>query len=477
MAHDVLMPKMGYDMEEGKILRWLKQEGEAVTKGQPIAEIETDKIAIEIEAFASGVLTKILVPAGEMAPVGSAIGLIGQPGEKTAAPPPKDEKAAPGRSDKAAPDAAAVAKPTKPVLDEGTEANSGASPAIPAPDATAELTAAAPQKPEAASASKTEAAASANKTEAAAPLSKTDAPTSGERVKASPLARKMALDKGIELTKLTGSGPGGRIVKKDVEGAESAAPEAAAPSATEATTQVAAGVPGQAALAGVGRRVPLSGMRKAIARRMAESKAPVPHFYVTMAVDMDAAMALRTQINGSLEKDDKISVNDFIIKACALALRKHQSLNAVFAGDAIVYPDEIAISVAVAIDEGLIAPDIHRADEKSIGTIAREVKDKARRAKEGKLTPDEYGRGTFTVSNLGMFGVEAFTAIITLPQSAAIAVGAMQREPVVRNDQVVPGQIMRFTVSADHRVTDGAGSAQFAAEVKRLLENPLQLLL
>jgi pyruvate dehydrogenase E2 component (dihydrolipoamide acetyltransferase) len=196
-----------------------------------------------------------------------------------------------------------------------------------------------------------------------------------------------------------------------------------------------------------------------------------------MAVDMDAAMKLRTQLNEGLEKDEKISVNDMIIKACALALRKHPSLNAVFAGDGILQPDEIAISVAVAIDEGLIAPDIHRADEKSIGTIAREVKDKARRAKEGKLSPDEYGRGTFTVSNLGMYGVEEFTAIITLPQSAAVAVGGVLNVPVVKNGLVVPGQVMRFTVSADHRVTDGAGSAQFGAEVKRLLENPMQLLI
>lgn len=417
MAHDVLMPKMGYDMEEGKILRWLKQEGEAVTKGEAIAEIETDKIAIEIEAFASGVLAKILVGEGQNAAVGSPIGIIGEPGEKVAASSGTPQGA----------------QPAKTGAGEGPEAKSTSAPAEPAAAKTA------PAQPQQAH---------------------------GERIFASPLAKKMAQDKGVELSSLTGSGPNGRIVKKDVEAAQGGAAPSAAPKAAAAP-----------APAGEGRKVPLSAMRKAIARRMVESKAPVPHFYVTMAVDMDAAMALRTQINAGLEKDDKISVNDMIIKACAIALRKHQSLNAVFAGDAIVYPDEIAISVAVAIDEGLIAPDIHRADEKSIGTIAREVKDKAKRAKEGKLSPDEYGRGTFTVSNLGMFGVEAFTAIITLPQSAAVAVGAVSKEPVVRGDQVVPGQVMRFTVSADHRVTDGAGSAQFGAEVKRLLENPMQLLI
>jgi pyruvate dehydrogenase E2 component (dihydrolipoamide acetyltransferase) len=412
MANNVLMPKMGYDMEEGKILRWLKNEGDQVTKGEPIAEIETDKVAIEIEAFASGVLTQILVKAGETAPVGEAIGVIGEPGEKAPA--------------KAAPKAEAKAG-----AGEGKEAKPAAAPAEPA----------------------------AAKSQAPAPKAQ-----EGERLKSSPLARKVATDLGVDLHGVEGTGPGGRIVKKDVEAAAGGAPKAAPAAAA-------------AAPAAGGKKIPLSAMRKAIARRMVESKAPVPHFYVTMAVDMEAAMKLRTQLNEGLEKDDKISVNDMIIKACALALRKHPSLNAVFAGDGILQPEEIAISVAVAIDEGLIAPDIHRADEKSIGTIAREVKDKARRAKEGKLTPDEYGRGTFTVSNLGMYGVEEFTAIITLPQSAAVAVGAVLNVPVVKNGVVVPGQVMRFTVSADHRVTDGAGSAQFAAEVKRLLENPMQLLI
>lgn len=416
MASEVLMPKMGYDMEEGKILRWLKAEGDKIAKGEPIAEIETDKVAIEIEAFDSGVLAKILVPAGESAKVGSAIGVIGAPGEKVSVPAAAPQGAKPEQTGKG----------------EGGEARSAAAPKA-APAAINE-------RPQAA-----------------------HAEAGGERLKASPLARKVAQDLGVELGGLAGSGPGGRIVKKDVEGAAHAPRPQAAGAA--------------AAPAGPGRKVPLSAMRKAIARRMVESKAPVPHFYTTMAVDMEAALALRTQINAGLEKDDKISVNDMIIKACALALRKHPSLNAVFAGDAIQHPDEIAISVAVAIDEGLIAPDIHAADTKSIGTIAKEVKDKARRAKEGKLSPDEYGRGTFTVSNLGMYGVEEFTAIITLPQSAAVAVGAVLNVPVVRDGQVVPGQVMRFTVSADHRVTDGAGSAQFAAEVKRLLEAPLQLLI
>lgn len=400
MANNVLMPKMGYDMEEGKILRWLKNEGDQVTKGEPIAEIETDKVAIEIEAFASGVLTQIIVQAGETAPVGEAIGVIGEPGEEVAAPAAKK-----------APEAAKV-------------------------EVKAEAPKAAPAAPKA---------------------------QDGERFKSSPLARKVAEDLGVDIKGVEGTGPGGRVVKKDVEAAAGAAPKAV-PQA-------------QAAPVAGGKKVPLSAMRKAIARRMVESKAPVPHFYVTMAVDMEAAMKLRAQLNEGLEKDDKISVNDMIIKACALALRKHPSLNAVFAGDGILQPDEIAISVAVAIDDGLIAPDIHRADEKSIGTIAREVKDKARRAKEGKLSPDEYGRGTFTVSNLGMYGVEEFTAIITLPQSAAVAVGGVLNVPVVKNGVVVPGQVMRFTVSADHRVTDGAGSAQFGAEVKRLLENPMQLLI
>jgi pyruvate dehydrogenase E2 component (dihydrolipoamide acetyltransferase) len=432
MASDVLMPKMGYDMTEGKILKWLKQEGEAVNKGEPIAEIETDKISIEIEAFASGVLAKILVGENQMADVGSAIGIIAAPGEKVEGP---------------------------------AGAQGGAGGKVSSPAARHEHGAG--EAGEAVS----ERAAERKESHAAPGQGQGNTAPRGEgdRLKASPLAKKMAADRGVDLNGLEGSGPGGRIVKRDVESAGTAA---------SARTQApAAQAPAAAPVAvGPGKKVPLSGMRKAIARRMVESKAPVPHFYVTMAVDMDAAMALRAQINAGMEKDEKISVNDMIIKAVALALRKHPSLNAQFAGDAIVYPEDVAISVAVAIDDGLIAPDIHQADIKSLGAIGREVKDKAGRAKSGSLSPDEYGRGTFTVSNLGMFGVEEFTAIITLPQSGAIAVGAVQTVPVVKNDQVVPGQVMRFTVSADHRVTDGAGSAQFAAEVKRLLENPMRLL-
>lgn len=422
MASNVLMPKMGYDMEEGKILRWLKNEGDAVKKGEPIAEIETDKVAIEIEAFSAGVLAKILTPAGGVAKVGAPIGIIGEPGEKVEAP------AATGAAPKA------EATPKQAVgAGEGAEAKSER---------------AAERKPEA----------------AAAPMGGAAA---GERVKASPLAKKVAQDLGVELSGLTGTGPGGRIVRRDVEEAKNQGATGRAPAAAPAAA---------APRAGGGRSEPLTGMRKAIARRMAEAMAPIPHFYVTMAVDMDAAMALRAQINEAREKDEKISVNDMIVKAVALALRKHPSLNARWDGDAIFHPDDVSISIAVAIDGGLIAPDVPQADIKSLGAISREVKDKAGRAKSGGLTPDEYGRGTFTLSNLGMFGVEAFTAIVTPPQSGAIAVGAVTKEAVVRNDQLTIGQVMRFTVSADHRITDGAGSAAFAVEVKRLLENPLQLI-
>jgi pyruvate dehydrogenase E2 component (dihydrolipoamide acetyltransferase) len=435
MANNVLMPKMGYDMEEGKILRWLKNEGDKVAKGEPIAEIETDKVAIEIEAFSAGVLAKILTPAGGTAKVGAPIGIIGDPGEKVDAPAgAATTDAAPAGA--APPQAAAPAPAREAAPDKGTYG---------APQG--ERVGAAPKE----------------SVRAAAPA---PAPAAGgERIKASPLAKKVAADLGVELAGLTGSGPGGRIVRRDVEEArnQGGAPRAAAPGA-------------QAPSAGGGRKEPLTGMRKAIARRMAEAMAPIPHFYVTMAVDMDAAMALREQINAGREKDAKISVNDMVLKACALALRKHPSLNARWDGDAIFHPDDVSISVAVAIDGGLIAPDVPQADVKSLGAISKEIKDKAGRAKSGHLAPDEYGRGTFTLSNLGMFGVEAFTAIVTPPQSGAIAVGAVTKEAVVRGDQLAVGQVMRFTVSADHRITDGAGSAAFAVEVKRLLENPLQLL-
>ncbi|MNS43203.1 Dihydrolipoyllysine-residue acetyltransferase component of pyruvate dehydrogenase complex [compost metagenome] len=277
----------------------------------------------------------------------------------------------------------------------------------------------------------------------------------------------------MDLSTLQGSGPGGRIVKKDVEGAQPGAAVAPAPVAAQAAPSAAQA----AAPTAGGRREPLSSMRKAIARKMVEAKAPIPHFQVTMEVNMEAAMALRAQINEGLEKADRISVNDMVVKAAAIALVKHPNLNAQFQGDALFYPDTIAISVAVSTPNGLIAPDIHDADKKSIGTIGKEIKDKAGRARDGKLNPDEYGRGTFTVSNLGMYGVEEFNAIITAPQSAAMAIGGVRAVPVVKDGQIVPGQVMKFTVSADHRVTDGAVNAEFCVEVKNLLENPMRLLI
>jgi pyruvate dehydrogenase E2 component (dihydrolipoamide acetyltransferase) len=421
MASNVTMPKMGYDMEEGKILRWLKQEGDTVAKGEPVAEIETDKISIEIEAFDSGVLAKILQGDGAVVPVGDPIGIIAAPGEKVEAPAAGG--AAPAKA-AAAPEAAA-----------------------PAPAPAAEPAAAA-EAPKAAPAPQAE----------------------GGRIKASPLAKKVAADKGVDLATLQGTGPGGRIVRKDVDGAQPGA--AAAPAAQAAPSAAAAAAP----TAG-GRREPLSSMRKAIARKMVEAKAPIPHFQVTMEVNMEAAMALRAQINEGLEKADRISVNDMVVKAAAIALVKHPNLNAQFQGDAIFYPDTIAISVAVSTPNGLIAPDIHDADKKSIGTIGKEIKDKAGRARDGKLNGDEFGRGTFTVSNLGMYGVEEFNAIITAPQSAAMAIGGVRAVPVVKDGQIVPGQVMKFTVSADHRVTDGAVNAEFCVEVKNLLENPMRLLI
>lgn len=421
MASNVTMPKMGYDMEEGKILRWLKKEGDTVAKGEPVAEIETDKISIEIEAFDSGVLAKILQGDGAVVPVGDPIGIIAAPGEKVEAPAaggaPAPAKAA------AAPEAAAPAPAAQPAAAEAPKA--------------------------------------------AAPAAQAE----GGRIKASPLAKKVAADKGVDLSTLQGSGPGGRIVRKDVDGAQPGAAAAPAAQAAPAAAQAAA------APTSGGRREPLSSMRKAIARKMVEAKAPIPHFQVTMEVNMEAAMALRAQINEGLEKADRISVNDMVVKAAAIALTKHQNLNAQFQGDALFYPDTIAISVAVSTPNGLIAPDIHDADKKSIGTIGKEIKDKAGRARDGKLNGDEFGRGTFTVSNLGMYGVEEFNAIITAPQSAAMAIGGVRAVPVVKDGQIVPGQVMKFTVSADHRVTDGAVNAEFCVEVKNLLENPMRLLI
>ncbi|MDR7507850.1 MAG: dihydrolipoamide acetyltransferase family protein, partial [Armatimonadota bacterium] len=377
-----------------------KRPGEPVARGDPLAEIETDKVNVDIEAEEAGVLLQILVEEGQSAPVGAPIAIIGAAGEEipTAAARPSPPAAAP----------APAPAPAAP------------SPAPPVP-----------------------------------------AGARAERVKASPLARKLAEEHGIDLTQVRGTGPGGRITREDVEAAIAAAARPAAP-APAADYEV----------------LPLTRIRQTIARRMTESTQQAPHFYITMEVVMDEALRLRQHLNQALGATPPVSVNDLVLKAVALALRAHPALNSALVEGAIRRYRRVNLAVAVALPEGLIAPVVHDCDRLSLTEIAARTTELGERARSGRLRPEDYEGGTFTVSNLGMFGdVDSFAAIINPPHAGILAVGRALPRPVVRDGQIVPATTMKVTLSADHRVTDGAEAARFLAEVKRLLENPLLLVL
>jgi pyruvate dehydrogenase E2 component (dihydrolipoamide acetyltransferase) len=431
----VIMPKMGDAMEEGTLLRWLKQVGDNVNAGDPIAEIETDKVTLEIEAADSGVLSKTLAPEGSVVPIGQAIAVIGEDdgtAEAAAAP---------------APEAAAAPAP--------------AAEAAPAP---APVAAAAPV------------AAPAAPPTAPAAATNGHAAGSGERLRASPLVKRLAAEHGIDLAAISGTGPGGRIIRDDIApyltGAKplpAAAPAEATPAPAAAAAPAAAPRPGAVV-------TDLSRIKKTTGKRMIESKLAAPHFYVTTDIDMGAAVAFRKQINAGVDEDGvKVSFNDMVVKAAALALREFPNLNSSLENDQLHTHPNIDVNIAVALPEGLIAPFIPGADEKSLGTVARMAKDLIGRARNGGLQPNEYQGGTFTVSNLGMYEVDEFISIINPPQAAILAVGSIAEAPVVKDGKVVPGHRMKVTLSADHRVTDGAEVARFLQIVKRLLENPMRL--
>ncbi|HEY3897582.1 MAG TPA: pyruvate dehydrogenase complex dihydrolipoamide acetyltransferase [Chthoniobacter sp.] len=419
MATYIEMPKLSDTMTEGTVLKWRKNEGDKVETGDVLAEIETDKATMEMEAFDDGILHKHLVEAGGKAPVGAKIGLLLQKGEA----PPADGAPAPS-APKAAP-----AKAT-------------------------------PAKEESAARE-----ASTSRPAASAPV------TSGERIKASPLAKKIAREKGVSLSGLAGTGPGGRIVAKDVE----SAPAGGAPAKSTGPVPVAA------TPAGAGdQRIPLSGMRRVIADRLLVSKTTIPHFYLNIEVDAAPLMKLRGEANTASEAagGPKFTVNDFVLKAVIAAAVKVPAVNASFAGDAIIQYGSIQLSVAVAVEEGLVTPVIRDAQKKSIREISEAVKDLATRARSKKLKPDEYAGGTITVSNLGSYGIDSFSAIINPPQALIISVGAIVKKPVVNaKNEIVPGQRMAIGLSADHRVVDGAVGAQYLAELRKLIENPTLLLL
>src|SRR5882672_7047356 len=423
----VVMPKLSEAMETGKIIKWLKKEGDRIQGGDILAEVETDKADVEMEAFGAGVLRKILAPAGETVPVGALIGVIAEAGDDVAALLASAPAPAPARV--AAAPAPAAAAPS-------TAAPTPAAP--PRPPAVAPV----PMRP------------SPVTSEPAAAVA---AQPSGGRVKASPLAKKIAAQTGVDLRLLQGSGPGGRIVRRDVETA------GAAPAAMHAVSDAEF------------EDRPLSQMRAAIARQLPLSKGPVPHFYVTSEVAMDRAWELREELN-ALEGQPKISLNDLVIRACALALLQHPGVNASFRGDAIRVFHRAHIGIAVALEEGLITPVLRDCHAKSLAQIAVESRDLAARARVRKLRAQEISGATFSISNLGMFDVTEFSAIINPPEGAILAVGSVRRVPVVEEAGLGVGRRMALTISCDHRVMDGAMGARFLQDVKRLLEEPLRLL-
>lgn len=421
MAANVLMPKLSDTMDSGVILKWIKKEGDAVEPGDVLAEVSTDKADMEMEAYASGILKKILVPEGETVKVGGLLAIIAEEGEEVPAVP---EARAPEEKEALRPAGAGARK-------EAPKA-----PAAAKPDAVAQPVQTAESQP----------------------------PGDGQRVKASPLARKIAADKGIDLSRVRGSGTGGRIIERDLEKAPAARPSAPAP---------AAAVP---AAPGEYREEPLNLMRKTIARRMTESKTTVPHFYLTMEIDMEGAVQLRKSVN-TLNPESKVSFNDLVVRAVALALRRHPRVNASYRGEKVRWNEAVDVGVAVALEDGLITPILRRCDEKNLGEIAAAMQDLSERARKKRLKPEEYQGGTFTVSNLGMYEIENFSAIINPPEGGILAVGAVLRKPVVWEGEITARHRMKVTLSCDHRVVDGASGALFLQELKKLLENPVSLLM
>lgn len=435
MATKVIMPKLSPTMEEGQIARWLKKEGDKVSMGEPLAEIDTDKATMEMQALTNGVLRKILVKDGESAPLGQLIGIVGEPDEDISA-----------------------------LLNE---ASSKPQPQAPAEQAKPADTQVEPKK--------SEAPTPASSAAGTAPSQPSGNGDSG-RLIVSPLAARMAAEAGIDLRSLQGSGPGGRIIKKDIEEAMSSRPAATAPAGKTPLRVIEGRPPQLPAIAGASpyRDEPSSEIRKTIAKRLVTSLGPVPHFFLTTEIEMDRAAEMRRNIN-ALDPDLKISINDVIIKVVAAALMQHPEVNAAFQDKVIRYYERADIGVAVAIEDGLITPVVRSADQKSLSQIAAEVRELAERARIRKLKPEEYTGATFSVSNLGMFGIDEFTAIINPPEGGILAVGAMSPKPVVRENEIVIRQMMRVTMSCDHRIIDGATGARFLQTFKKILENPLYL--
>ena len=433
---EVIMPKMGDAMEEGTLVKWLKSEGDEVSEGDAIAEIETDKVTMELEAENAGTLAQLIADEGQDIPVGEAIAFIQGEGEEV-----------PERDGKAQAEEAGGAEEAEGGEEEGGEAQAATATEAPEEEEAAE------EVPE---------------------VGRADG-----RYRASPIVRRLAQENDLDLSKIEGTGPAGRIVERDVRAAlergdaraDGRAAEAEAPQAAPeaAPAPEPTGAPGT-------ELVEPSRMLRIIGERMTQSKQQIPHYYATVEVEMDDLMTLRKQLNEQLEEQGiKLSVNDFVMKACAVALKDYPNLNALWTSQGIELHQQVDLAMAVALEEGLITPVIRDAANKTLSAISAASKDLAKRAREGGLQPEEYQGGTFTVSNMGMFGVESFAAIINPPQAAIVGVSSIVQRAIFKDEEVVPVSLMKLTLSADHRISNGAEGAQYLAEVKRLLEHPMTL--
>ena len=437
MAEMISMPKLGFDMQEGVLVRWVKNEGENVNKGDVLAEIETDKATVEVESSASGVVRKLLVEAGSVVPVGDPIAVVGSADEKLEETPTKvvEPSAEKKTDDTSGPELKTEEGQARKEQSEAKAAEPPAPLAQPAVSATAQAPAPAQEGP----------------------------------IKASPLAKKVARDNNVDLSRVQGTGPGGRVVRKDVEAALSGAQPVSVgrqPAPTPMPVPVSA----------EDQAIPLTKLRQAIARRMVESTTSVPHFYVTHEYKIDALMAMRKQINDYLPENEKLSVNDFIIKAVALTLREFPNLNSSFAGDKVIRHGSVNVGVAVAVEGGLLTVVNRNTDQQSLRTLSTDVKRMVAGAREGKVKPGDIEGSTFSISNMGMFDVENFAAIINPPEAGILAVGSARQVPVVENGEIKIGWRMKATISVDHRVSDGAEAAQFMQKLAEFLENPVRML-
>ena len=445
MAETISMPKLGFDMSEGVLVRWVKNEGENISKGDVLAEIETDKATVEVESSASGVVRKLLAGQGDVVPVGAPIAIVGTADEKIEEPQanaPKSE----GKAEQKPPASSATELPK-------AEEEEPATPPASAPVSS----------PQGAPVPQTESAPQ--------PAATSDEKTGP--IKASPLAKKIARDNKVDLARLEGTGPGGRIVRKDIEAALASGQPSAVSGQKPATTSVPSFMP----VSREDETVQLTKLRQAIARRMTESKTSIPHFYLTHEYKMDAVMALRKQLNEYLSENEKLSVNDFIVKAVALTLREFPNLNASFAGNSqVVRHGAVNVGIAVAVENGLLTVAHKDTDQKPLRQISAELKPMVARAREGKVKPDDIEGSTFSVSNLGMYDVENFLAILNPPEAAILAIGSAREAPVVENGEIKVGWRMKATISVDHRVSDGAEAAQFMQALAKYLEEPLRLL-